>query len=889
MLHCLPAEIGKRPGALSAAGEERKMTEAMQKKRSNLHAGLFTGTIAGLTAGLLLFLPGAPFVSFLYTSLEIGLQAVYGVSAPLSSRLDSMPGILLLFTVGGAVMGLANALGFGVFFGLLSKIRKRSPRFRTVFAVHAGLVVAQNILLYGLIWLANIAHTLAPVTFRFLRLIFLAAAVSGILAALAALLIGALLLRSRAGGGGAASRETIGEGEGLPDGRGETPPGGGKTREGSREMPVRAGGKHGGKGETLTGCRETSRNSVLLYRVAVSTLILVLAVAVAGIAGQSISRRRIVNPPSLSGFGQGSTIEDGGGGLSKVEDGGGGLSKVEDGGGELSTAEDSWGELSTAEDGAAGLRLLLVGIDGIDWGIVDDLRSVGRLPNLDRIIEKGATARIRSIVPNLSPLVWTSVATGRRPQKHGVFGFYNIETGGEELYNSIDVKVESFWDILSAAGSSVGVVNWYVSWPVRPVKGFMVSDRFTFAGLPGRIYPEAAVSVVDSIVAALPPQLPLIDPAAADGLDESTARMALDSPAGRRARAFHTIENALFRDAAALESAVDLYNRTEPAALAVYFRSTDVASHLFWKFRMAAKFPRVARRIYVAEPSAADTLTERRLIEAVYEWNDAALGRLLERTTDGTLVCVLSDHGFGFKLPGQYSYDMNKLLSRMGLLAFEEDRARVDLSRSSLFDCRVSTGIVNLVKKMQVAVGGEDTFEDAAGRKRFLAKAEELRSKLAALETTRGDRFFGELAVIPESRRVIISGMVNVGFLNQQVLIGGRPVPAEDFLIESDISGWHRNDGFFAVSGSGVRTKRVSRCSELDIAPTILHYLGLPVPLDMDGRVLTGIFEPGSRKKVAYCDGYGIPPPSETSSLPQAGDSAEESIREQLQALGYVQ
>ncbi len=784
----------------------------MNKKRPNLHAGLFTGTAAGFVAGVLLFLPGVPFVSFLFTALEVGLQAVYGLSAPLSSKLDSVPGILLLFTGGGALMGLANALVLGSIFALSRKVLKRDAGFRFVFASHAGLVVAQNILLYGLIWLGNIAHTLAPVTFRFLWAVLLVSAFSGITTLILVLAVAALLHRRGRSAGPDVENGTGGEGR-------------------------------------------------LLFRIAFATLLLVLAVALAGIGKQSLARRRIVPPPAVEETGRERTGDDSAG-FSRGESG---------------------------ESGESGLRLLLVGIDGVDWAIVNDLCREGRLPNLESIIKKGSTAGIRSVVPNLSPLVWTSVATGRRPQKHGVFGFYNIETGGEELYNSLDVKVESFWDILSKAGTSIGVVNWYVSWPARPVRGFLVSDRFAFPGLPGRIYPEAAVPVVDSILADLPPQLPGIDPSAAAGLDDSIARLTLDSAEGRRMRAFRTLENALFRDAASLETAVELYSRNAPRALAVYFRCTDVASHLFWKHRMALNFPGIARRLYSTEPSAVDSLTERMLIEAVYEWNDRALGRLLELTSENTLVCVLSDHGFGFKLPGQYSYDMNKLLSRMGLLAFEEDGGRVDLSRSSLFDCRVSTGIVNLVKKMQVAVDGRDTFADEAGRELFFARAVELRAKLEGLRTIRGERFFGELAIADGGDRIFITGMVNVGFLNQQVRIDGAAVPAEEFLVESDISGWHRNDGFFAVSGPGIRSRRISRCSELDIAPTLLHYLGYPVPLDMDGRVLTGIFDSGSRRKVDYCAGYGIVPPSEVSNLPDMGDSVEESIREQLQALGYVQ
>jgi arylsulfatase A-like enzyme len=285
-----------------------------------------------------------------------------------------------------------------------------------------------------------------------------------------------------------------------------------------------------------------------------------------------------------------------------------------------------------------------------------------------------------------------------------------------------------------------------------------------------------------------------------------------------------------------------------------------------------------------------DTSGEKMLIEAVYEWSDKALGRLMELASDSTIVCVLSDHGFGFKLPGQYSYDMNKLLSRLGLVAFDQTGGRVDLSRSSLFDCRVSTGIVNMVKKMQVVVNGKDTYNNEAERQLFLERGEELRNMLESLKTVRGENFFGKLDLVDEGDRVIITGMVKIGFLNQQVLVGGKAVPAEEFLTESDISGWHRNDGVFIISGPGIKHCRIERCSELDVAPTLLHILGLPVPLDMDGQVLKKVFAQRKLRNVEYCESYGIPAPSSAGfDLPEMGESVKDAIKEQLQALGYTQ
>jgi hypothetical protein len=127
-------------------------------------------------------------------------------------------------------------------------------------------------------------------------------------------------------------------------------------------------------------------------------------------------------------------------------------------------------------------RLLIIGLDGLDWEIADPLLDRGRMPNLKALIDRGARAKLLSIAPLLSPVVWTTIATGVEPSRHGILDFLVDEPGGgaRQPVTSVQRQVPTFWEILSRAGVDVGVVAWWASWPADAVRGYVVSDRIAY-------------------------------------------------------------------------------------------------------------------------------------------------------------------------------------------------------------------------------------------------------------------------------------------------------------------------------------------------------------------------------------------------------------------------
>ena len=129
----------------------------------------------------------------------------------------------------------------------------------------------------------------------------------------------------------------------------------------------------------------------------------------------------------------------------------------------------------------ADTRVLIVGIDGATFSVIDSLLAEGALPTFERLIANGVRAPLRSEAPTISVAVWNSIATGKRPAEHGITNFRarNPETGKltGRLVSSNERKTLALWNLLGPFGKTTGVVAWWASWPAEPVDGWIVSDR----------------------------------------------------------------------------------------------------------------------------------------------------------------------------------------------------------------------------------------------------------------------------------------------------------------------------------------------------------------------------------------------------------------------------
>jgi len=160
-------------------------------------------------------------------------------------------------------------------------------------------------------------------------------------------------------------------------------------------------------------------------------------------------------------------------------------------------------------------KVLVVGIDAGEWDVLGPLIDQGRCPNFARMRAQGSAGKLRSLLPlTRSPVIWTSIATGKVPQKHGVEDFFmrmkglDTESGDEvpsdrrRPQTSNTWKARPVWDILGSVGHSVGVVGWWTTWPAQPVNGVLVTDYAQYAprgwsATDTRVaYPESLLTLV---------------------------------------------------------------------------------------------------------------------------------------------------------------------------------------------------------------------------------------------------------------------------------------------------------------------------------------------------------------------------------------------------------
>ncbi len=477
-----------------------------------------------------------------------------------------------------------------------------------------------------------------------------------------------------------------------------------------------------------------------------------------------------------------------------------------------------------------GARVILYGIDGGTSSVLDPLMRAGRLPALEALARRGARAALESTIPWHSAAAWTSMTTGVLPTRHGVFNFFEMRPDLRNLpLPSGAARSERLWSVLNRRGLRAGVVNVPVTYPAEPVDGFMIS------GLPRPgedIHPPERRRALDCIGHRLDPAAELRDGYFIDPRREPEARVAMDAD---RARA-----------------AISLAD-TQPDFLMYVFSSTDELQHRMWH-SWDTSHPANAGCDVSWEPAA---------IPGAYKAADAHLTFLM-RVFGGpdTIMFVVSDHGFG---PARRVFFPNRLLADSGCLApgapAADDPLAGDPNYSPAklgFDPRRTRAFMGPALLGPFA----EIFINVKGRNPHGLVAHEDYAR-AREEITRLFLDWKDPVSGYSPTRAVHS--------REDVYGGPHDVNAPDLLVEcapdcrtmADVSvfpplvaaapwhvptkaqtGTHARDGVFFAAGPGIRTATFHSFRIVDVMPTVLLAMGLPIPEGLDGRPLTEIFTP---------------------------------------------
>ncbi len=291
--------------------------------------------------------------------------------------------------------------------------------------------------------------------------------------------------------------------------------------------------------------------------------------------------------------------------------------------------------------------IVLIGLDGADWQIIDPLIAKGRLPNIAALASRSKRGSMRSFEPILSPLLWTTVATGKSPDEHGIIDFLlpDPATGRRLPITSRARKVEALWNIFSERGLTSDVIAWWASWPAERIRGRIVSDRVAYSlfdvaqageGLtwPAALMDEIRPDLVDDSAIRYEDLSRFLDISRSD-FDAARARVGRDP-----SLATHDPITHLARILASTRTyhriALRLLDDGQPDLFAVYYQGIDEVSHRFAHF-MPPKMAMVNER---------DFERYHRAVEAFYIYQDELLGQLLAKISPRSTIVVLSDHGF---------------------------------------------------------------------------------------------------------------------------------------------------------------------------------------------------------------------------------------------------
>ncbi len=287
---------------------------------------------------------------------------------------------------------------------------------------------------------------------------------------------------------------------------------------------------------------------------------------------------------------------------------------------------------------AAARKVLLIGWDAADWKIINPLLDQGLMPTLEDFVNHGVMGNLATLHPILSPMLWNSIATGKRPDKHGIHGFMepDPQTGGVRPVTSTSRKVRAIWNILTQRGYKTHVLGWFAGHPAEPINGIAVSDLYPHAVAPlekewplppGSVYPES----MQETFAALRVHPAEITEAAILPWIPRAAEIDQDKDNGLRSFARILAENCSIHNAATW-----ILQNQPWDFLAVYYNGIDHFCHGFMHFyppRMEG-IPEDQFEIY------------KDVVSGAYRFHDMMLQTLLELAGPEATVLLVSDHGF---------------------------------------------------------------------------------------------------------------------------------------------------------------------------------------------------------------------------------------------------
>jgi predicted AlkP superfamily phosphohydrolase/phosphomutase len=520
-------------------------------------------------------------------------------------------------------------------------------------------------------------------------------------------------------------------------------------------------------------------------------------------------------------------------------------------------------------------QVLIIGLDGATFDLIKPWVATGQLPTFKHLMETGTRANLESTIPPITPPAWTSFMTGMNPGKHGVFNFTEYHPADHSIRyaNASNRKIPSIWQLLSSQGRSVGVFNVPMTYPPEEVQGFCISGLDTPDKDSDFVYPRWLKQEIEHSVGEL-----YLDP-------RHLGFMRTDSRRDKILDTLLRIENRRTQITAYL------LKKYPVDVMMLVYTATDTVQHFFWNY-LDPTHPSY-------DPSGAEKYGD--AILKIYRALDADIATLLDAIPPECTVIVLSDHGGG-PVSGKIIH-LNQYLHELGLLAYKNGSAGspkrllhrciggLDGYLRGMLSPRQKTAIVRFFPTLRekwesyaTALSMIDWPKTRAYCLEFLAFPSEIWINLEGRTpygTVKPGADYEELIASLQEHLLSLRDrstgkhLIHKVYRKEEVYQGPYLDRAPDLMFswweggglesrKSDAgaghpslrsyaeagedlaaswSGTHRLNGILLMKGTPFRAGvALSQAHITDVAPTLLHLLGLPVPLEMDGKVMLEAF-----------------------------------------------
>lgn len=342
--------------------------------------------------------------------------------------------------------------------------------------------------------------------------------------------------------------------------------------------------------------------------------------------------------------------------------------------------------------------VILIGLDGADWHIINPLIQQGKLPHLGQLIAEGSSGVLHTIKPTKSPVVWTSIATGKSMIKHGILDWAFIKKNNIEVpYSAGERRVKAFWNILGEREQTVGVINWFCTFPPEEVNGYLVSDRFrlsvikylfgetvTFpARLKKKIYPKV-VRIKSKKYGRT-----IREEGIEDYLQKSK-RLNIPVPETRIPQVMRFVTYML-QDKSIENISLFLLETAPVDLFATYLRLIDTTSHfgsIFISKDLRKKWVEENEKYGKPTPETEKLLYQEMtsFIGPVYTYLDNVVGRIIEKAKENTTFIVVSDHGFNFSKVGYNHYNTPEIPHGIIIMKGPQIKSEHHLEKAHVYD-----------------------------------------------------------------------------------------------------------------------------------------------------------------------------------------------------------